>query len=61
MMSIWGGKVIAPTSTVPSPSGLPTRSWRTFSDTFATNSSYTGSSTYTRSIEMQVWPAFCIE
>ena len=61
IVSSCGGKVIAPTSTVPKPSGLPTRSARTFSVTFVTNSSKTGSSTYTRSIEMHVWPAFCIE
>jgi hypothetical protein len=29
--------------------------------TSETNSSYTGASTYTRSVEMQVCPAFCIE
>ena len=60
-MSSCGGNVIAPTSTLPGPPGAPWRSALTFSVTLATNSSYTGASTYTRSTEMHVCPPFCIE
>ena len=57
MISSCAGLVIAPRSTSPSVSG-PWRSSRVSATTRSMNAFATGSTTYTRSVDMHTWPAF---